>query len=145
VLTGDAVADPRLNSMDSVHRLLLKSILCAPLKNETGVAGVIYLENHLTAGNFDQRHAEMVEKVAEQASHALRMTRKLAEIQGERDRFEEENRGLRELFRAESEFGRLIGRSPVMNKILKRMTVVAESRKNVLLRGEGGTGKDLVA
>ena len=145
VLTGQASQDPRFQDMESVHNLLLKSILCVPLKNERAVFGVIYLENHLTAGVFDEKNQEMVTKVAEQASLALAMTRTLESLKGERDRLELENQGLREIFQHEHEFGRFIGRSPAMLRVGSQMTKIAESRHTVLVRGESGTGKEMVA
>jgi len=145
VLTGNAFQDPRFEEMESVHGLVLKSIICVPLKHDRVVSGVIYLENHLTAGVFDDKNLETVARVAEQASLALSMTQTLESIKGERDRLVEENRGLREVFRAEYEFGRFLGRSPAMVKVASQMTRIAEARHTVLVQGESGTGKELVA
>jgi transcriptional regulator with GAF, ATPase, and Fis domain len=145
MLTGHAGQDPRLADLESVHNLLLKSILCVPLANERGVFGVIYLENHITAGAFDAVMQQMVERVAEQAALVLTMTRSLESLKGERDRLVLENRGLREVFRAEYEFGRVIGRSPAMARIAAQVNRVAESPHTVLVRGESGTGKEMIA
>ena len=145
VLSGNAIEDPRFENMESVHGLVLKSIICAPLKNDSQVLGVIYLENHLTEGVFTSEHYEMVDRVAEEASLALGMTRTLESLRGERDRLAEENRGLREVFRAEYEFGRFIGGSSAMNQVASQMSRIAERRNTVLITGESGTGKELVA
>ena len=67
VMTGHAGKDPRFRDIESVNNLLLKSILCVPLRGESGVLGVIYLENNLAAGVFDPGKQGMVERVAEQA------------------------------------------------------------------------------
>jgi transcriptional regulator with GAF, ATPase, and Fis domain len=145
VLTGHAGQDPRFQDAESVHNLLLKSILCVPLRLGSQVGGVIYLENHLTTEVFDERHRKIVERVAEQASLALGMASALESLKGERDRLEAENQGLREVFQSDFEFGRFIGRSPAMVRVAAQMARMADSRHTVLIRGESGTGKELVA
>ncbi len=145
VLSGHAEQDPQLKNMESVQALLLKSILCVPLGNDRAVLGVIYLENHLTAGVFDSKARDMVSRVAEQATLALEMTRVLTSLKGERDRLEVENRGLREIFNNEYESYNFLGRSPAMQALTVQMARIAESPHSTLIQGESGTGKELVA
>ncbi len=145
VMTPDAQEDPRFQDVGSVHNLLLKSILCVPLRNQREVFGVIYLENHITAGVFTAKHREMVQRLAEQASFALDMTRALESLKGERDRLQSENRELIEAFSHEYESHDFLGRSSAMRTVAAQMARLADSEYTVLLHGESGTGKELVA
>ena len=58
---------------------------------------------------------------------------------------EEENRRLRRAVDRPSAFGDLVGASPAMREIFALIRVVASGRSNVLITGESGTGKDVVA
>lgn len=59
---------------------------------------------------------------------------------------EDENLALTEqLNNVESEFGEIIGRSEAMNNVLKQVEMVAQSDSTVLILGETGTGKELIA
>ncbi|EPK2137408.1 sigma 54-interacting transcriptional regulator [Klebsiella pneumoniae] len=50
-----------------------------------------------------------------------------------------------QLNNVESEFGEIIGRSEAMNNVLKQVEMVAQSDSTVLILGETGTGKELIA
>ena len=63
----------------------------------------------------------------------------------ERRALEEENRVLRRAVDRSTSFGDLIGASPAMHEIFALIRKVASSRSNVLITGESGTGKDVVA
>ncbi len=63
----------------------------------------------------------------------------------ERQQLVGEVRGLRERLAAEGEFGRMVGNSPAMRNLFRSAAQVAESDLAVMIRGESGTGKDLLA
>ena len=58
---------------------------------------------------------------------------------------EEENRGLRELLEGRSSLGRLTTRDPALSRVLSMAETVAPTRANVLITGESGTGKTILA
>lgn len=62
-----------------------------------------------------------------------------------RRQLEMENAYLREEVRHELAFGHIIGKSPVLQKVLREIELVAQTDASVLLEGETGTGKELVA
>ena len=64
---------------------------------------------------------------------------------GDRRHFDLETRRLREHFRNQKGTGHLIGRSPEMEKLYRILSKVALTQHPVLILGEGGTGKELVA
>ncbi|MGE0641573.1 MAG: sigma 54-interacting transcriptional regulator [Thermoanaerobaculia bacterium] len=80
---------------------------------------------------------------AQQASVALANARLFAEVSSLRDRLSEENAYLRAAGEAESE--ELVGESPAMREVLRLVAQVAPTESSVLLEGETGTGKEVVA
>lgn len=62
-----------------------------------------------------------------------------------REELERERDYLREEVRVSMNFGRIIGESPALKKMLARVEAVAQTSASVLIQGESGTGKELVA
>jgi len=77
------------------------------------------------------------------AERELRRT--LAENARLRDELERERDYLREEVYVAMNFGRIIGTSPALRRMLKRVEAVAETPASVLVQGESGVGKELVA
>jgi len=69
----------------------------------------------------------------------------LDEIRALRDRLEEENVSLREEVKSTHDFEEIVGRSPAINQVLARLSHAAPTDVAVLLLGETGTGKELLA
>lgn len=78
-----------------------------------------------------------------QAERELRLT--LAENARLREELERERDYLREEVNVAMNFGRIIGKSDALQRMLKRVEAVAETPASVLLQGESGVGKELVA
>jgi PAS domain S-box-containing protein len=62
-----------------------------------------------------------------------------------REELERERDYLREEVQVSMNFGRIIGESPPLKKMLARLEAVAQTSANVLIQGESGVGKELVA
>ena len=77
------------------------------------------------------------------AERELRLT--LAENARLREELERERDYLREEVNVAMNFGRIVGTSPALQQMLKRVEAVAETPASVLLQGESGVGKELVA
>jgi len=73
--------------------------------------------------------------------HLMTVIRKALDVRALQD----ENRKLREELGYRYEFDNIIGRSPAMQEILATVERVAPTRATVLLAGESGVGKDLIA
>lgn len=71
VLTHEATKDIRFSGKTSVMDLQLKSILCVPVKCKFNLPGVIYVENRVQGGVFDERDVELLTAIAANASVAL--------------------------------------------------------------------------
>jgi transcriptional regulator with GAF, ATPase, and Fis domain len=70
---------------------------------------------------------------------------RLEEIQALKERLEAENVYLREELRGGEDFADVVGRSPALRRVLDRLAQVAPTDSTVLLLGETGTGKELLA
>jgi DNA-binding NtrC family response regulator len=73
--------------------------------------------------------------------HLMQVVQKALEVRALRD----ENRKLKEELGRRYEYDNIIGRSPAMQEIFATIERVAPSRATVLLAGESGVGKDLIA
>ncbi len=73
--------------------------------------------------------------------HLVTVVQKALEVRALRD----ENTKLREELGVRYEFDNIVGRSPAMQEIFATITRIAPTRATVLLAGESGVGKDLIA
>jgi len=136
LLSKDLSQDLRFEKIASVASFGPASVLVVPLKCNREVNAVIYLEK--ADQPFEQEHLEFVRELAEIGGltlslalerEALRTYKKLREIQ------------IMERY----DFGPIITKHPRMLKLLEMVGRVADSDATVLIRGETGTGKELIA
>lgn len=71
VITTDARRDPRFSDQDSVISLSLRSILCVPLKAKDSVIGLVYVDNRLRAGMFQESDLYALRAFADQSAVAI--------------------------------------------------------------------------
>ena len=96
------------------------------------------------AGEVDQMLVASKDVTARnRAERKLRVA--LAENARLREELERERDYLREEVNVAMNFGRIVGTSQALHKMLKRVEAVAETPASVLLQGESGVGKELVA
>jgi GAF domain-containing protein len=89
VLTSDAQRDDRFSMRDSVRALGLRSILCVPLVVRGRVSGVVYVDNRMQAGIFEQPDLELLASIASNAAIAIENAR-LYQLAVEKGRMERE-------------------------------------------------------
>ncbi len=102
----------------------------------------------LASTRVDAFHPEdlsLLNQVGAQLAIALENARVSNQIRELKDRLAEEKRYLEGEIRTEHNFEEIIGTSPVLKKVLEDVTTVATSNATVLILGETGTGKELVA
>ena len=83
--------------------------------------------------------------ITEHVEARLRLENALEEIQQLKDRLEDENLALKEEVVQASMFEEIIGSSPALQATLMGLTMVAPTDSSVLITGETGTGKELIA
>jgi serine/threonine-protein kinase PknK len=156
--TVDASADGRLDAAASVHALALRSVVAVPLRAGDGAEGVLYLDDRLRAGAFGTADVALLVDLADLAALALatvesvrrerrsarrleRLRRTLAETV---ERQGVELVGLRRLGSGAPLAG-LVGESEAMRRLAGLVERVAVADVPVLVLGESGVGKELVA
>ncbi|HEY8560912.1 MAG TPA: sigma 54-interacting transcriptional regulator [Pyrinomonadaceae bacterium] len=82
---------------------------------------------------------------ADQASLAIANAQAFEELEKRRQKLEDENKYLKEIVDERAGHDFLVGASPVWQKIIRQIEMVAASDTTVLITGESGTGKELVA
>jgi signal transduction histidine kinase len=75
VVTNNASNDPRFSGQDSVVVHQLRSIQCVPLRARGSIIGVIYVDNPLRSGVFDEADLEMLAAFSAQAAVAIENAR----------------------------------------------------------------------
>ena len=94
---------------------------------------------------YSQQDAMFLQEVANQVVLAIRNMKSYDEIASLKARLEKENVYLREELRAEHNFEEIVGNSPALLSVLRAVEQVAPTDSTVLICGETGTGKELVA
>ncbi|WP_420454617.1 sigma-54 interaction domain-containing protein [Rubrivirga sp.] len=138
VLVYEAEADERYGGVESVVLQHIQSIACVPLRLRARQIGAIYLDAVKTRGRFTRDHLPFLRAVADQAAIALEGARREAALR-------EENRRLLAEARERHGFAEIIGTSPAMEGLFETMRRVIDTDATVLIEGETGTGKELVA
>lgn len=133
ILSND-LSNSQLNAAESLIASLVSAILCIPLKIGEK-KGLIYLDTNNPETEFTQNHLEQLTAVSFIISAALTQTESLENLH-------EENAILRRESRIETD---MIGESPAMDRIFNLISKVAPTDSTILITGETGTGKKLLA
>lgn len=166
LVTGDAALDPRFSRDPYVNSGRVKSILCAPILHQGRTLAFLYLENNRISDAFNESRLLAVQVILSQAAVAIEnaklaqgmrdeilMRRKveeelrgaLKEVADLKNRLEAENLYLQEEIQTEHDFEEIIGGSDVLQRCLYKVDQVANTEATVLILGETGTGKELIA
>jgi formate hydrogenlyase transcriptional activator len=94
---------------------------------------------------FNADEVELLVEVAKQIAIAVENAQAYREISELKDRLSKENLYLEEEARTDQNFGEIVGDSAVLRRVLKEVETVAPTGSTVLIRGETGTGKELIA
>ncbi len=173
LISVDATDDRRFNEYLSVHRLMLRSVACIPIRGRSGPVGVLYLEHRRHRSRFSDASVDLLFAFADQAAIALTNARLLRENEHKRRELERVNAELeearrnveelliarteeleearRQLSRAShdvrDEYKRynMVGRSAQMQRVFATIDRLRNTSVPVVIQGESGTGKELVA
>lgn len=138
LISADALADPRFNSFNSVLLNKIRSLLCVPLVVEGKVIGTIYLDSRITSHLFVEEDRGLLVAVANLLAATIDRSTIFRE-------FQEEITGLREGILIDAATGLFLGRSKAMRQVYQVIDRIAPTDCTVLLTGETGTGKGVLA
>ncbi|MBU0551042.1 sigma 54-interacting transcriptional regulator [Myxococcota bacterium] len=137
LIVSDALNDTYFQSSRSVLQLKLCSVMCVPLIFQGSLLGLIYVGNNNIVNLFEQRSLEVLSVFASQAAmlmeHAL-----------QREALSHDNARLRQALEGQR-FGEIIGSCDAMRLVFRKVEKVAATDISVLILGETGTGKELIA
>ncbi len=130
--------------MDAKEDFVTKSMICTPLRTRKGFLGVLYALNKIR-GEFSEREEKILEILSGTIAVSLENARLYGDLKDHVHALEREKRLLLSQVRAESGFKEIIGSSPPMRRMFELMEKVIDTPTAVLIQGETGTGKELIA
>jgi len=105
-----------------------------------GVFGVVKYQDNAFAGDI-----EFLTQIANQVAIAVENALAFGEIRELKDKLAQEKLYLEDEIRSEMNFAQIVGNGASLRKVLKRVETVATTDSTVLIYGETGTGKELIA
>ena len=120
------------------------SLAIAPLTTSNGPLGVIATGSK-RANAFGQEDLDLLSQISGQIALAMDNALAYGKLNASKDRVEEERLYLESEIRSEFNFDDIVGDSPALRKVLDQIAIVAPTDSTVLLHGETGTGKELIA
>jgi formate hydrogenlyase transcriptional activator len=121
-----------------------QSMCCVPLITRRGNLGTLSVARDDPAA-FTPEEFELLQQITSQLAIAVENALAYQEVTGIKDQLAEEKQYLEAEIRLDHDFSDIIGDSPVLRRVLQGIETVAPTDSTVLLRGETGTGKELLA
>ncbi|MBU1430662.1 sigma 54-interacting transcriptional regulator [Myxococcota bacterium] len=142
LLVTNAAAE--FSTARSIVQAGIASTLSVPLWTGADVRGVLQVDNRDAPGLFDAEDLEVLTVAAAHISFAAENARLVARLRLAEQRLEGENRYLKTQAQAQT-FQGIVGESATMMSVLQMVERVRDTRVPVLILGETGTGKELIA
>ncbi len=131
------IADP-----EWVKRERIRGLIGQPLLYQDKLLGVLAVFTRESPTDSD---LAWLRAFADHAAIAVSNSQAFVEIQRLRSQLEIENEYLRSEVKEVQSYGEIVGRSPAVQNLRSRISLVAPTDATVLIQGESGTGKELVA
>jgi transcriptional regulator with GAF, ATPase, and Fis domain len=135
VLIDDASRSEPYSGQQSVHKLAVRSVLCAPLVTSDEAFALIYLENRRVPNCFSEEQRKVLDEVCALSAPRLRAAVAISQAQRRAEALEH----------AHSQSDGILTSDPEMARVLETVQQIAVTDLPVLIEGETGTGKELVA
>lgn len=135
VLIGDASITEPFNRQPSTQQLSVRSVLCAPLVASDEAFALIYLENRQVTNCFTEDQRDLLDEVCALAAPRLRAAVAMSIAQRRAEALE----------LGHSQSDGILTADPGMARVLQTVHQIATTDLPVLIQGETGTGKELIA
>jgi formate hydrogenlyase transcriptional activator len=136
------------SSISDIARWILdsgvKSFCSVPLFSHNRPLGALNVSRRQDEG-FTPEEVELLNQVAQQIALAVENAVAYRQIAQLKDKLAEEKLYLEEEIQTEYNFEEIVGDSPALRTVLKEVQTVAQTDSTVLILGETGTGKELIA
>jgi transcriptional regulator with GAF, ATPase, and Fis domain len=137
VIVSDAMRDDEFSAAKSVMQLKVSSVICVPLLDRGRLLGLIYVGNDSIRDLFQQDTLRILTVFSSQASLIVANALLLNELRIDNKRLSDRLEQYR--------FGEIVGTSPPMQQVFRKVEKIAATDISVLITGETGTGKELIA
>jgi transcriptional regulator with GAF, ATPase, and Fis domain len=145
VYVDDVLTQGQYGARESILSLKLRSFSCVPLVHRGRVLGVCYTDSRHPGRPLDAHDRGLLEAFASQAALAIENAREHDALMQAKSRLEAENQSLRRQIERSHRFANILGESEAMQKLFDTLEKVVPTTASVLLIGETGTGKELIA
>ncbi|MGA8341721.1 MAG: sigma-54-dependent Fis family transcriptional regulator, partial [Candidatus Sulfotelmatobacter sp.] len=135
VLIGDASITEPYSKHLSIQQLSVRSVLCAPLVTSDEAFALIYLENRQVTNCFTEEQRDLLDDVCALAAPRLRTAVAMSQA----------HRRAEALELTHSQSDGVLTADPRMARLLHTVHQIANTDLPVLIEGETGTGKELIA
>ena len=122
----------------------VKSFCCVPLLSHDRVLGTLNVGS-VQPSAFSQDDVELLGQVAQQIAIAVENGLAYRQIAELKEKLNTEKLYLENEIRTEHNFEQIIGQSAALKQVLQQVEIVAPTDSTVLIQGETGTGKELLA
>ncbi len=129
---------------DTFRAESIASVAVVPLATGSRPLGLLAIGSR-KLGAFAQEDLDLLTQISIQISLALDNALAYGRLNASAARLEEERLYLESEIRAEHNFEDIVGKSTALQRVLEQVAIVAPTSSTVLLHGETGTGKELVA
>jgi formate hydrogenlyase transcriptional activator len=141
--TGDMLALSRKDLEKSPAHSDVNAVVHLPLKGRDGIVGVLSLGKR--QGAFGGDDFPFLTQIAHQVAIAIENARTFGEVSELKNKLTQEKLYLEDEIRSELKFEEIVGRSAALRKVLEQIETVAPTDSTVLIYGETGSGKELIA
>jgi transcriptional regulator with GAF, ATPase, and Fis domain len=146
LVVNDAQNDPRLyHGIDKMTGLITRNVLAAPLSTRQGTIGVVEVVNGRGPQGFTADDLTFIEAISGSIAIAIENARLYTQVRESEANLRAQVGALRRDLARVDAFTEIVGTSPAMAEVLRLMETAAASPITVLIQGETGTGKELVA
>jgi formate hydrogenlyase transcriptional activator len=143
--TGEPVVQSEEELQDGPARELgIRSLIHVPMTGRSGIVGVLSLGTRREDA-FSEDDLPFLTKVAHQVAIAIENARTFGEVSDQRNKLALEKLYLEDELRSELKFEEIVGRSEALRRVLEEIETVAPTDSTVLIYGETGSGKELIA
>jgi formate hydrogenlyase transcriptional activator len=125
-------------------QLGIRSLIHVPLTGRNGIVGVLSLGS-LRENAFVEDDLTFLIQIARQVAIAIENALAFGEVAGLRNKLALEKLYLEDEIRSELKFEEIVGKSRALREVLEQVETVAPTDSTVLIYGETGTGKELIA